>query len=181
MRSTVIAERYAAALYEVAEKEKGLDGLVEEVRKLRAILEKEPRLKDFLRSPQIPDAERRRFLKEAFRSVSVFLNRLMLLLLDKRRIDHLEKILDLFLKEYDRRRGLLTARFITAKPVGEEVTSRLRDRLERRLSQKVKLHTVQDEALVGGFVFITDTLLIDASIRRQLTELRARLAPHAGR
>ncbi|HET6370042.1 MAG TPA: ATP synthase F1 subunit delta [Nitrospiria bacterium] len=178
MRSTVIAERYAAALYEVAEKEKGLDALVEEARKLLAILEKEPRLMDFLRSPQIPDAEHRRFINEAFRSVAKILRNLTFLLLDKRRIEHLPKILDLFLKEHDRRRGLLTAQFISAKPVGEEITSRLRERLERKLSQKVKLQVVQDEAVVGGFVFITETLLIDASVRRQLTELRAHLAPH---
>jgi F-type H+-transporting ATPase subunit delta len=175
MKSSVAAERYAAALYEVAEKQGQIDRIADEIEGLRRLLESEPRLMDFLRSPQIPAAERKEFLKRAFRSLAPLLLRLILLALDKRRIDALPQICSLFQREYDRRRGILKARFVIAKPVGEEAASRLRGGLERRLHRKVQLEVVQNEAIIGGFVFMTETLLIDASIQRQLAEIETSL------
>lgn len=179
MRSVVVAERYTLALYEVAEKEGTVDRLSEEAKSLLAILEKDPRLIVLLRSPQITAEQRKEFSKKAFRSASALLLRMILLLIDKHRIDYLPQILAIFQKEYERRRGVLIARLTTARPLGDDVTSRLRERLERRLQRKVQLQVEEDQGVIGGFIFITETLLIDASLKRQLAMLQTQLVSHA--
>jgi len=176
MKGAAISERYAEALYQVAEKNGEVEHIDQEAEKLLGIFNSNPRLMVLLRSPQIPEAERKGFVRSAMGSASPLLLRILLLLMDKHRIEHLPRILTLFHNEYDRRRGVLLARFVSAKTVDREITRPLQERLERRLRRKVNLKMIQDDRIIGGFVFMTETLLIDASIRRQLEEIRTYLS-----
>jgi|GEM_PF-4793025 len=176
MKSAAVFERYAEALYQVAEKQGETQRIVQEAEQLLGILGSNARLMDLLRSPRIPNEQRKEFIRSALRSASPLLLRMLFLLVDKHRIGYLSQILFLFQREYDRQRGMLPARFIIAKPVDLEITSRMKERLEQRLGGTVVLKVILDEAILGGFIFITETLLIDASIRRQLSEIEAYLS-----
>jgi len=178
MRTTAISERYVGALYEVAEKNDEVERVHNEAGKLLGIFGANPRFMDLLRSPQIPDTDRKKFVRSALRSASPLMLRMVLLLVDKHRVENLPQILTLFQKEYNRRRGVLSARLLTARALDPEVTRPLQDRLEKRLRRKVALQVIVDESIIAGFIFMSETLLIDASIRHQLELLRAHMSSY---
>ena len=74
---------------------------------------------------------------------------------------------------YKRRHGIVDAVLATAAPVSDETAGRIVSMTQMRThSRDVELHRTVDPSLIGGFVFRMDALLIDASLARQLENVR---------
>ena len=58
------------------------------------------------------------------------------------------------------------------RPEASSLESRLREVVERQTGCKLLLKTEVDPALIGGFVFEVDDLLLDASVSRQIDIIR---------
>lgn len=178
-----IAARYAAALFELADEQKALDGVETDLKDLRAMLADSAELTALIRSPLVSRADQQKaVLALADQAQFSGLTRNLLgLLAQHRRLFALPALIDKFLAELARRRGELTAEVTSARPLDEAHVAVLTDVLKEKLGAKVSLAIKTDPALIGGVVVKVGSRLIDTSVKTKLERLElAMKAPQHG-
>lgn len=102
------------------------------------------------------------------------LSKLVSLLVRNKRLSYAKFVMHRFIELYDASRGRRLATLRTAVPA-PEMERRLKALLEERLGGEVVLTAEVDPSIIGGFVLTIDDKLLDASVSRQLEEIRRQL------
>lgn len=169
-----VAGRYASALYELAEADKALDRVADDLRNLRDMVEQS---RDFARLVTSPVVGREAQAgavtalagKAGFHPLTVkFLGTLA----RNRRLGALRAVVGAFLAELARRRGEVTAEVTSATPLKPTHLDRLRESLAAALKQKVALDARVDRALIGGLKLRIGSKMVDSSLATKLQKLR---------
>ncbi len=167
------AERYARALFHLAEEEGQTSALHAELRELGALLTAHPPLRRALLQPLYPAAERRAVLdalaeRHAFHPV---LRNFCSYLIDQRRLIDLAQIEACYGRLIERAAGVAKALLRTPTPLDDAQQARLCEALAARTGQPVTLEVVVDEALLGGLVVQVGDTVLDGSLQTHLTFL----------
>jgi F-type H+-transporting ATPase subunit delta len=175
-RDDVAAERYARALFMIAERRGEIFEALEGLKRLRALFAADPRLGRFLRSPFVPLERRRGLVRAELRAgllepVADFLD----LLLRKKRLALFDGAVDEFETRVRAWQGLQEAEVVSAVPLTEEEATRLHAELERITGLTIELARRVEPALVGGLYVRIGDRVIDRSVRGLLASLQERL------
>ena len=173
-----LATRYAQALVEIAVEKNSLEEVHADMTYWQAVCQASRDLVNMLRSPVIHGDKKLAILQKIGQGhLGTFTGAFFALLTRKGRENDLPEIIDAFLEQYNVIKGIHTVRLTTATEVGEGVQQVLRDRLRTDLSlDKVELETAVNPALIGGFTLEFDGRMVDASIARDLREVRRQFA-----
>lgn len=171
--SPIIAERYAGALFELADQAHALDQIAQDLETLKRLLADSPELRAALRNPLFDSAQQGRAVTEIARSAGLrpLVLKFLGVLARNRRLFALDAVADAFLAELARRRGELTVDVGSAHPLTHEQTERLTEKLNQTLAAKVRINAKVDPSLLGGLVVKIGSKLIDSSIRTKLSGL----------
>lgn len=96
------------------------------------------------------------------------------LLVENGRVEYVKFIFQSFLRMYDQSKNRKTAHLTTAVPV-PGLEERLKTLLEKKTGAEIIFDSNVDPAIIGGFKLMVDDDLLDASVSRQLEELRRQL------
>jgi len=187
VEQATIARSYASALFALAEKTGDHEAYGRALASVNALLDSSRLVRDFIRSPKIAVAEKKRILQATLQSSvpPLFLN-FLLVVLDKRR----QRLLRAIAREYDlmmdERLGRLNVQVTLARePDARELTD-VASRLSRLTGKSVVPHVQVDGDIIGGIIVRYGDRLLDGSLRRRLIAMRAHmmdasLADHATR
>lgn len=172
------ARPYAQALLAVAG---GIDEAVavrDQLRTLKDAMEAVPGIGKMAANPAVPMEGKRRILRQLAERLGLgdLALRFVELLLSNYRLRYLPVVLEALEAEVNRRLGVATARVITAHPLDDEETERLRSALAGKLDRRVELELAVDPALIAGFRARVGSTLYDASLQGQLDRLAERMA-----
>jgi len=172
-----IAERYATALYELADESKTLDAVAEDLRHLKGMIEGSDDLRRFLRSPLIGRQAQTKGMQAvlAAAETSDLLRRFIGVVGGRRRLFALPAIIDSFLRELAKRRGEIMVHVASAKPLSAEQNAALAEALRKTVGQKINVEARVEPDLIGGLVVRVGSRMVDTSIRSQLQKLRRAL------
>jgi F-type H+-transporting ATPase subunit delta len=96
------------------------------------------------------------------------------LLVSKAREESLPEIVIAFIDQYNQIKGIHKVKLTTAIAVSEDVKNAIIDKIKTETSiQNIELEAKVDEKLIGGFVLEFDNNLVDASVARDLRDVRA--------
>lgn len=169
-----IATRYAKSLLDLARETGRTEAVRDDMETFRSALAS----RDFvlmLKSPMI-HADKKISVMEA-----IFEGKLSPLSLDflricarKGREGLLPEIAGAFEAQYRALKNILSARLVTAAPVDGDLQQVLADRIRQAglASGEIEWETRVDDKLLGGFVLELGDLRYDASVARQLDQLR---------
>ncbi len=179
MRETVLARRYARALFLLAVERDLVDKIHQELASFSEILKENRDLRLFLDAPQVDRAEKRQAIEELFqdRFSNVFFN-FLVLLIEKGRQALFTHIVQQFEILFDRYRNRVRALAITAIPLGTHHLTRLQEALSSRLQSEVRIENRVDPDILGGMVVKIDGQVLDGSLRYQLERLGQSLLDH---
>ncbi len=168
-----IAARYARALMELAEEQKLIDKLADDLHDVETTIRDSRELKIFLASPVATPDQKLRILREIFgkRSLEITM-RFMSLLVTKGRAEYVLATAEEFLRMLDARRNILRADIQSASKLTEEEKMLLMAKLERMTGKRIRAEFGIDPALRGGFVARMGDEMVDASLKHQLEMLR---------
>ncbi len=175
-RANVVAERYARALFTVAERRGEIFEALEHLRRLRETFRADARVSRFFHSPFVP-LERKRMLvrtelaRELIPPVRDFAD----LLLRKKRLDLLPSAVAEFEKQVRAWQGLQDAEAVSAVPLTADEVKRLHAELERLTGLTIELGTRVEPGLIGGMYVRIGDRVIDRSVKGLLETLRERL------
>lgn len=173
----LVSATYGEALYELAVEEGKVDELLGEVCELKDLLDTNPDFKKLMTHPKILKEEKTAVLKEVFEGrISGELLGFMHLVVSKGRYDEIDDILDYFIGEIKKLKGIGTAYVTTAGELSEAKKKEIEEKLLSTTSyQKMEMHYEVDESLIGGMVIRIGDRVVDGSVRTKLADLQREL------
>ncbi len=174
MKSEIVARRYAQALLAFAAEYQAQKSVLEQVEwyeKVAAVS-----VAPVLANPKIPHEKKEALIAQLFAGDErKILFHFIRMLLRKGRIAYLKEVFLLYPKCYELGRGVIKGTLTLSYPIANHLVDRLQSKIELKVQKKLALGVVEDTRILGGFIFSTGTELIDASLRRVLTDLGEQL------
>jgi len=167
-----IVREYAAAVFETAIEtwQRPLESVVNALRENPDTLQE-------LQSPAEPFEKRRSVLDRLIPpETSKQVRNFLYLLLQERRLGHLEEILGEFIRLAKPEEAGPIARVVTAVPLNDEERATLEGRLQTRFGADLRLDCRVDPSILGGVFIRVGDVVIDGSLTGRLQRLREQLA-----
>ncbi len=169
-----LAVRYAKSLMDIAIEQNKLDAIYNDMLGLKAIFAESRDFVMLMRSPIIK-ADKKSAVVKAFTEGKVdsitdaFIN----LIVNKGREFFLEEIVNAFISQYKVHNRINEVTLTTAAPIDEEMKQMLQTKIAAQFSDmKIDLSTRIDESILGGFVLEANNNVFDASIIRDLNDIK---------
>ena len=168
-----LAERYAAALYELADEGKALDRVASDLRSLAKALDDSADLTRLIRSPVLGRAEQGRAIKAILDQMGVdpLTTKFLGLVAQNRRLFALPAMIKAYLAELARRRGEIAAEVASAQALSPAQTEAVTAALRQAVGSKVSVETRVDPSLLGGMVVRVGSRMVDSSLKTKLQRL----------
>lgn len=169
-----LAERYATALFDLADERKTLDEVAADLMQLRAMLRDSADLARLVRSPVLSrDAQGRAIEALAERAQLSPLTRDFLAVVARnRRLFAVPAMIEAYLATLAERRGEVTAEVTTAQPLSETQQDALGEQLRRAVGRRVTVDITVDPALIGGMIVKLGSRMVDGSLSSKLHRLQ---------
>lgn len=179
MGPTIIARNYAETLFTLAQRHGGestVDEFGAAIGEVAELLEREPRVREFLETPRIGVEEKKQAIEASFggRVPPIFL-RFLLIVVEKRRQSLFRQIAAEYNELVDAARGRARAEVTLAREPDEALRREIVASLERRLGVAVVPSFRVDPSLIGGVVVRVGGEILDGSLRRRAVGLRRRM------
>lgn len=171
-----IARTYAEALWTAARRQGLVQQILEECRALGRVFDQSPQLAAFFANPGLHEADKRRLVHNILggRLHPLLLN-LLNLLIDRRRLGHLDSILKVFQEWVEQSEGVYRAVVESARELDFQQKVKLKGSLEKYTGHRLNISYHVRPELISGLVFRMGDLLVDGSARSLLNNLQRRL------
>ena len=177
MKNHTLNKRYARALMSLGRDDGKFDNYGLELGQLsEAMLNLGDEL-EFLTSPALPEATRRKMLVAILgkANLSPLVSNFAQLLLDKGHLADLPDITSAYQAMVDKEQGIVRAKITSAVPLIPSDIEALGQSLNKFTNSQVLLTVDHDPTIIGGLVARMGDLVIDGSVRTQLNKLSERL------
>ena len=169
-----LAARYAKSLLDLATEKGQLEAVYADMKYLEAICKSNPDFVSMLKSPVINSDQKNAIIAAITKGkISELTASFNHLLVKKGREFDLPEIAFAFVDQYNEIKNIHRVKLTTAVAVSEEVKKSIQTKVQ---SEKglgtVELETAIDENLIGGFVLEFNNNLVDASILRDLKDIK---------
>ncbi len=173
-RVSGIAGRYASALYDLADEQKLLDEVADDLRSLRAMLAESEDLRRLVRSPVLKRDEQARALAAVAERAgfSQLTRNFIGVVARNRRLFALSGMIEGYLRILADRRGEVAARVSAARPLSEAQRAALTDALREVVGGKVTVDVDVDPSLLGGLIVQVGSRMFDSSLRSKLQRMQ---------
>lgn len=177
MKDTVLARRYARALFEIAQEQNILDSVHREIVSFEESLQTNEGFRLFLYSQDLSKKEKKEKLERVLqdRISNIFFN-FLLVLLRKGRELIFESVAFEFNRLVDKNNRKVRATTTTAIPLDGPAATQLKSLLDAAFKADVEIQNRVDESILGGIIVNVDGQLLDGSIKNQLMRLASHLS-----
>ena len=169
-----LGQRYATALYELADEQKTLDDVAADLRALRGLVDESADLRRLIRSPVVTRADQGKAIAALAERAGFqpLVRNILGLLARNRRLFVLPQVIEAYLAELAARRGEVTAEVIAAQALTEAQRQTLDEKLRRAVGGKVTIELRVDPGLLGGLIVKLGSRMVDASLSSKLQRLQ---------
>lgn len=175
MQNPRLATRYAKSLLDMAVEQNQLEVTLADINMLDRVVASSREFAVVLRSPVIKADKKIAIVNALIGSRMAPLTKAFVdLLITKGREGGLPEIAQAFISQYKLMHRIKSVKLSTATPVNDSVKESIRKKLEAAMpDQKIEITEEIKPELIGGFVLQMDDKLFDASIRRDLNDIKA--------
>jgi F-type H+-transporting ATPase subunit delta len=169
-----LAERYAAALFDLADEGRTLDEVASDLRQLRAMLAASADLTRLVRSPILTRGEQGKAIATLAERAgfSPLVRDFLAVVAKNRRLFAVPAMIEAYLEKLAERRGEVTAEVVSARQLSEAQLARLSDQLRRSVGRRVSVDARVDPGLIGGMIVKVGSRMVDGSLRSKLQRLQ---------
>ena len=175
MKGNKIAVRYAKALLDIAQEQQKLDEVAADMNYLKKVNSENVDFQSLLKSPVVNSQKKIEIFKALF---GVFNNVSLMfieLITKNRREGLLAEIAEAFENQLNELRGIVPVKIISASQLDESLRKEIVKKIEANVKGTPKIVEEVNPEIIGGFIIRIDDKQFDASILRQLNNLKQRL------
>ena len=168
------ARRYAGAILSLAKERGTLNAWQADLARLNELMS-DGGVRQFFASPNVPVEQKRGMLDQVLADGQAEARNLAHLLLERRRLDIVPRIFQLYDDGVRAEHGIVVAEVTTARELGSKERLLVAGRLGQLVGKQVELQMHVDPEIIGGIIARMGDLLIDGSVSSQLQRLQTRL------
>lgn len=171
---TGLAGRYATALYELAEEQKALDQVANDLATVKRAIADNADLQRLIASPLVPRDQQAKAVLALVEKMGLsdLTRRFVGAVARNRRLFRLPQIIDAYTMLLAEHRGEVNAMVTSAKPLSAPQAESVNAALRAAVGRKVAVSLHVDPALLGGLKVKVGSRLIDASLASKLQRLQ---------
>ena len=169
-----LSGRYAKSLIDLAQEQNNLEAVYKDMLFLQEVCKSNRDFVNLLKSPVIK-ADKKVQIVDAITQgkVSDLTAKFNRLLITKGRESDLPEIVNAFIDMYNNIKGIHKVKLTTAEPVSEELRQSILKKITDDTSiEHIELESVVRNELIGGFILEFDNNMVDASIMRDLKDIK---------
>ena len=177
MNDGLIPRRYAKALYKYAVENGDSEVIYKQLKELNFSYSGINDLKKVMLNPHIPDSDKSRMLLVAADAKpGSSLDKFILLVLKNNRAEFLRRIALSYVRLYREEHNIAKVEIVMATQLPDDEIKAITDIVERQLKgMTLEISQRIDPEIIGGFMVVIDSLVLDASVKNELQELRLKL------
>lgn len=174
MKNSVLARRYAKALFMVGKEENAVGEYASGLRELAEVFSATPEVRDALCNPMYPQEARAKVMEylAGQMGASPVLANFFNLLVQKKRAVVLPEIAESFQDMVNEDQNICKGTVVTAIEMDEALVDEVKAMLEKITGKQVMLTAQVDPSILGGIVAKVGDLVLDGSLKTQLTDLK---------
>jgi F-type H+-transporting ATPase subunit delta len=174
MTNPRLATRYAKSLLDLAIEQNNVSAVYEDMKMLKGVIHANQDLVALLKSPIVSADKKQKILLAVFDGkISTLTELFVKLLVNKCRESNLPEIVTAFLKQYNVLNHIHEVKITTAQPLSQEMQETILSKVRSDASiEKIELTTAVENALIGGFTLEMGDVFVDASIQRDLNDVK---------
>jgi F-type H+-transporting ATPase subunit delta len=174
MNNPRLAGRYAKSLIDLATELNQVDIIYADMKFIQSICKSNPDFVSVLRSPVIKPGTKEKIIESVTTgSINLTTASFVRLLVRKGREINLPEIADALVEQFNQLRNIHQLKITTAVPISETLKAEIVNKVKVSASlQNIEVETAVNEELIGGFVLEMEGKLIDASILRDLKDIK---------
>ncbi len=174
MTNPRLATRYAKSLVDLAKERNELETVYQDMQFLQAICKSNRDFVNLLRSPVIKGAKKEAIIVAITKDrISPLTAAFTKLLTDKGREEDLPEIIGAFITQYNTINHIEKIKLTTAISVSNAVRDEIVNKVKASTGfDKVEVESIVNPDLIGGFVLEYNNNLVDASVLRDLKDIR---------
>ena len=177
MLNIQLANKYAKAIFELAQDEKKLDAYDKDLSKVAEDVFGVPEAVKFFQNPLVPHKAKKDLLTKALKKeVSENVMNFLLLLVDKSRIGIFSEIYEIFTALKNKAQGILIADVTSAFPLTKQQENQLSKKLSTLTNKKIQIRKHEDKKILGGLIVTVGDKRIDGSAAGRLHSLKGSLS-----
>ena len=174
-----LAQVYANALFEVASENGVIDDVREQLGQFADELDENRDLQIFLFSPYFSSQEKKDGIRKIVEDADERFLNFLELLAERHRMPAIFRIRRAYDALWREENKLLPVTVTSAVELDEGLVEGLGKRIEEQTGKKVELTSKVDPDVLGGLVLQVGNMVLDASIRNRLEQLRKQVAKAA--
>lgn len=169
-----LAGRYAKSLVDLAVEKNQLEVVYKDMLYLQAINKSSREFVGLMRSPVISGDKKQKIFDAVTQGkIGELTAAFVRLLINKVREEHLPEIVEAVITHYNAIKGIHKVKLTTAEPVSDAIKDAIVSKIRQQTPlQNIELDAAVKPELIGGFVLEFDNNLVDASIARDLRDLK---------
>ena len=171
-----IGQVYARALFEVATEQDSLDEIHDQLGAFADAMNENRQLATFFFSPYFSVTEKKQGLARAVTDANPAFANFLQALIERHRMPVIFRIRTDFESLWDEARRLLPVQITSAITLDADTVKTLGDRIGQQVDRKVEISADVDPDILGGVVLRVGNVILDASIKNRLEQLRKQVA-----
>ncbi len=173
MKESKVARRYAKALFELAIEMKLVEQVYEDAQLVIDVCKNNKEFVVMLRSPVIKDVKKLAIIKDIFeKNLNKLTYKFFVVITRNNRESIIQEISEQVVELYQEYKNIVPVHLTTATKLEEVTRAKILKLLSQKSDATVELTEEVDEDLIGGFVLEFDDKQFDASIQRQIANLK---------
>jgi F-type H+-transporting ATPase subunit delta len=170
---SIVANRYAQALYELSV-EKGHTSIIqEELLEIQKAFLANPDLGELLENPRFLFAKKKELLATLFKDANSLIQDTLFVLLEKKRLNEIINFVDEFVGFVNDAAGIADAKVYSTRPLTESESAAISSTFARKVGRhSLRINNIIDPTLIGGIRVQIGNRIFDNSLVNKLERLK---------
>jgi len=176
MIGSIVAKRYALALFQIANEKQLLDQMELELRTVREVTLNNDDFKALLKTPKISMENKKQMIKTIFAGLSEDVQNTIIILMERHREEEIAAVADHFIALANEAKGTADAIVYSARELTSEEAASISTTFAASIGKKsLQMNNIVDKSLIGGVKIQIGNRIYDGSVRGKLDRLERKL------
>lgn len=178
MNNPRLAGRYAKSLLDLSVEQNSLEAVFGDIKLLQSIIKSNPDFVNLLKSPVIASDKKEKIINAILGGkIGNLTAAFIQLLTQKTRESNLPEIVKAFIEQYNDLKNIHVVKLTTATPISDSLKNAIVSKVKSDTGlEHIELETAVKDELIGGFKLEMRGNLVDASILRDLNDVKKQFA-----
>jgi len=176
MSNSIVAKRYASALFQIAKEQQILSTIEEDLRVIKEVLQTNAELKAVFNTSKLTNAKKKEIIRQAFATINIYVVNTLLILIDRHRENEIVDVVNQFIELAYEEMGIAEADVYSVRPLSDSEREAISAVFGAKIGKKsLRIENFVDSDLLGGVTLRIGNRIYDGSLRGKLDRLERKL------